>query len=91
MRDPAFFEGLFPNAGPWAALKEANGRNAGPKAESVDRAGNGNLVPSKGCFTVAQVEHFNTMFALLADNEEAKGALAGVLEFTQLKDDVAGF
>ncbi|MES2931202.1 MAG: hypothetical protein V4682_00705 [Patescibacteria group bacterium] len=91
MRDVAFFEGLFPKAGSWADLKEVNKRNIGPVAESVDRAGNGTLVPSKSCFSVPQVEHLNTIFELLDSNEEAKAVLAGIIEFTQIKDDCSGF
>jgi hypothetical protein len=91
MRDPAFFEHLFPAAGPWSEVLQADRLNRGPKAETVDRAPNKQLVPSKSAFTVAQVANLNKAFELLGDDEAAKGTLAGIIQFCQIKDDVAGW
>ena len=90
-RDPAFFEQLFPQAGKWNELIEARKKNAGPRVKSLDRNGVGNLVESESCFTEDEVGYFNTIFERLADNIQAKAALAGILQFTQFKDDCAGF
>ncbi len=86
-----FFENLFPGAGSWSRLKEVNKQNGGPRKGTVDKNSIGQLVQATSCFTEAQVKHFNDIFEMLGDNQEAKAALAGVLEFTQMKDDVASF
>ena len=91
MRDPAFFEHLFPAAGPWNKLLEAEARNRGPKAETMDRAANKQLVACKSALTVAQVANLNKAFELLGDDEAAKGTLANIIEFCQTKDDVGGW
>lgn len=90
-RDPAFFERLFPQAGDWKELLEARKQNIGSRVMSVDRNGIGNLVPSESCFTEAEAKYFDKIFELLAENIQAKAALAGILSFTQMKDDCAGF
>lgn len=91
MIDPAFFEHLFPAAGSWIQLLEAEKQNVGPKAETVDRAPNKQLVPSQSAFTVAQVANLNKAFGLLGDDEAAKGTLANIIQYCERKNIIAGF
>ncbi len=91
MTDPVFFEHLFPAAGPWSEVLQADRLNTGPKAETVDRAPNKQLVPCKSAFTVAQVANLNKIFELLGEDDAAKGTLASIIQFCQMKHDVSGF
>lgn len=87
MKDAAFFDHLFPEAGGWEKLQAI--RTARPR-ETNATVPVGTLMFGSA-FSPTAIAHLNKTFRLLEGDVEAQATLAHLISYTQLKHDVAGF